>query len=87
MDNGCWFLWQAEDGIRDLVRSRGMGDGYKRQTLRAQDVSGGDGVYRAGGRGGGYHNEWGNSESLRDGSQWRRGGKGNGGGRTAGDKG
>ena len=27
------FLFQAEDGIRDLVRSRGLGDVYKRQTL------------------------------------------------------
>ena len=26
----CFFL-QAEDGIRDLVRSRGLGDVYKRQ--------------------------------------------------------
>ena len=26
-----WFLYQAEDGIRDLVRSRGLGDVYKRQ--------------------------------------------------------
>ena len=26
---GCCF--QAEDGIRDLVRSRGLGDVYKRQ--------------------------------------------------------
>ena len=25
---------QAEDGIRDLVRSRGLGDVYKRQVLR-----------------------------------------------------
>ena len=25
------LLFQAEDGIRDLVRSRGLGDGYKRQ--------------------------------------------------------
>ena len=25
------FFFQAEDGIRDLVRSRGLGDGYKRQ--------------------------------------------------------
>ena len=24
---------QAEDGIRDLVRSRGLGDVYKRQTV------------------------------------------------------
>ena len=28
------FLFQAEDGIRDLVRSRGLGDVYKRQVLR-----------------------------------------------------
>ena len=30
---GCtlWFFCQAEDGIRDLVRSRGLGDVYKRQ--------------------------------------------------------
>ena len=27
----CFF--QAEDGIRDLVRSRGLGDVYKRQAL------------------------------------------------------
>ena len=26
-------MFQAEDGIRDLVRSRGLGDVYKRQTL------------------------------------------------------
>ena len=28
----CVFF-QAEDGIRDLVRSRGLGDVYKRQVL------------------------------------------------------
>ena len=28
-----WFFFQAEDGIRDLVRSRGLGDVYKRQAL------------------------------------------------------
>ena len=29
---GAWFFFfQAEDGIRDLVRSRGLGDVYKRQ--------------------------------------------------------
>ena len=28
----CCFFFQAEDGIRDLVRSRGLGDVYKRQT-------------------------------------------------------
>mgnify|MGYP007111994061 CR=1 FL=1 len=27
------FFFQAEDGIRDLVRSRGLGDVYKRQVL------------------------------------------------------
>ena len=28
----CVFFLQAEDGIRDLVRSRGLGDVYKRQV-------------------------------------------------------
>ena len=28
-----FFFFQAEDGIRDLVRSRGLGDVYKRQHL------------------------------------------------------
>ena len=28
---GMFFFFQAEDGIRDLVRSRGLGDVYKRQ--------------------------------------------------------
>mgnify|MGYP007112059274 CR=1 FL=1 len=28
---GSVFFFQAEDGIRDLVRSRGLGDVYKRQ--------------------------------------------------------
>ena len=32
-----FFFFQAEDGIRDLVRSRGLGDVYKRQ---GQDVAG-----------------------------------------------
>ena len=27
-----YFFFQAEDGIRDLVRSRGLGDVYKRQV-------------------------------------------------------
>ena len=35
----CFFLlcffFQAEDGIRYLVRSRGLGDVYKRQVLAA----------------------------------------------------
>ena len=36
---GWWvcvvFVFQAEDGIRDLVRSRGLGDVYKRQVQAA----------------------------------------------------
>ena len=28
-----FFFFQAEDGIRDLVRSRGLGDVYKRQDI------------------------------------------------------
>ena len=35
-DGGCvalYFFFQAEDGIRDLVRTRGLGDVYKRQIL------------------------------------------------------
>ena len=30
-----FFFFQAEDGIRDLVRSRGLGDVYKRQIVGA----------------------------------------------------
>ena len=30
-----FFFFQAEDGIRDLVRSRGLGDVYKRQLVLA----------------------------------------------------
>jgi len=29
-----FFFFQAEDGIRELVRSRGLGDVYKRQPAR-----------------------------------------------------
>ena len=32
-----YFVLQAEDGIRDLVRSRGLGDVYKRQAQREAD--------------------------------------------------
>ena len=32
------FFFQAEDGIRDLVRSRGLGDVYKRQVLRRRQT-------------------------------------------------
>ena len=31
-----FFFFQAEDGIRDLVRSRGLGDVYKRQPVRGR---------------------------------------------------
>ena len=42
-----FFLLQAEDGIRDLVRSRGLGDVYKRQLLaspRSREVIGAFGL-------------------------------------------
>ena len=33
---GSWVVFfQAEDGIRDLVRSRGLGDVYKRQVMNS----------------------------------------------------
>ena len=32
-DSIDFFFFQTEDGIRDLVRSRGLGDVYKRQPL------------------------------------------------------
>ena len=35
------FFFQAEDGIRDLVRSRGLGDVYKRQGLPDDYMAGG----------------------------------------------
>ena len=31
----CMFVFQAEDGIRYLVRSRGLGDVYKRQGRKS----------------------------------------------------
>ncbi len=31
IDGGFFFFFQAEDGIRDVERSRGLGDVYKRQ--------------------------------------------------------
>ena len=37
MDESCCFFFQAEDGIRDLVRSRGLGDVYKRQGLGSME--------------------------------------------------
>ena len=58
----CFFC-QAEDGIRDLVRSRGLGDVYKRQLAdrapggrrreAAQPVAGR--LHRTEGRGRGLH--------------------------------
>ena len=33
-----FFFFQAEDGIRDLVRSRGLGDVYKRQKQNLDNV-------------------------------------------------
>ena len=33
------FFFQAEDGIRDLVRSRGLGDVYKRQPVIMYDAA------------------------------------------------
>ena len=35
-----FFVFQAEDGIRDLVRSRGLGDVYKRQVKVHNQVRG-----------------------------------------------
>ena len=37
---GAFFFFQAEDGIRDLVRSRGLGDVYKRQGLPKDRLTG-----------------------------------------------
>ena len=34
-----FFFFQAEDGIRDLVRSRGLGDVYKRQTFASMEYA------------------------------------------------
>ena len=36
-------VFEAEDGIRDLVRSRGLGDVYKRQAQPAAGSDGGPG--------------------------------------------
>ena len=35
-----FFFFQAEDGIRDLVRSRGLGDVYKRQIKEVRAITG-----------------------------------------------
>ena len=48
-----FFFFQAEDGIRDLVRSRGLGDVYKRQPQgTANDAAGGAFALPAGHAGG-----------------------------------
>ena len=39
------FFFQAEDGIRDLVRSRGLGDVYKRQDQNGKGSRGGFGRF------------------------------------------
>ena len=47
-----WFtdlIFQAEDGIRELVRSRGLGDVYKRQLLVGVDDTDPVGIGVAGG--------------------------------------
>ena len=42
------FFFQAETGIRDLVRSRGLGDVYKRQVYGPSGVSSADQVVTVG---------------------------------------
>ena len=42
----CFFFFQAEDGIRDLVRSRGLGDVYKRQPNDRHGARGVAGMVR-----------------------------------------
>ena len=44
------FFFQAEDGIRDLVRSRGLGDVYKRQRCGRAVAFGQGNVGNADGR-------------------------------------
>ena len=43
------FFFQAEDGIRDLVRSRGLGDVYKRQQQKRARWRGSADAYSEGG--------------------------------------
>ena len=50
MTGGSVFF-QAEDGIRDLVRSRGLGDVYKRQGGQAAQCGGGETGNKVGARG------------------------------------
>ena len=46
-----FFFFQAEDGIRDLVRSRGLGDVYKRQAYARTALLGTIGAVALGGVG------------------------------------
>ena len=39
-----FFFFQAEDGIRDLVRSRGLGDVYKRQAFCREPLYSAEGL-------------------------------------------
>ena len=48
----CFVFFQAEDGIRDLVRSRGLGDVYKRQIFHHQHLSADEEKMLEGKRGG-----------------------------------
>ena len=41
-----FFFFQAEDGIRDLVRSRGLGDVYKRQIPNEHNMGKGATIRR-----------------------------------------
>ena len=50
-----FFFFQAEDGIRDLVRSRGLGDVYKRQPSQAWQGGGVRQCSRSGGADSGTH--------------------------------
>ena len=50
-----FFFFQAEDGIRDLVRSRGLGDVYKRQRVRRVPADHRERRRRCGRRPGGAH--------------------------------
>ena len=43
-----FFFFQAEDGIRDLVRSRGLGDVYKRQSITRIAVVADDVAFNSG---------------------------------------
>ena len=44
----CVFFFQAEDGIRDLVRSRGLGDVYKRQMYYRRVATVYDELFKSG---------------------------------------